>query len=116
MNQYNAVARAWLLTLNNPANHGYPDCPRAACEQLRTEWCSKHPLRSGIWMYCISSNGSHHIHMILTNRAPVRRRLIAMSVPADTIQPFSSSRNLEADIERYIRVIDSIETIVTIVR
>ena len=67
-------------------------------------------------MYCISSNGIHHIHMILTDRAPIRRRLIETSVPADTIQPFSSSRNLEADIERYIRVIDSIETIVTIVR
>lgn len=68
----NEVSRSWFVVLNNPAEHGYPGEPQDVVNKLREEWITDHSGRSGAWVYCISKDGLHHVHMVLEDTIPMR--------------------------------------------
>lgn len=59
--------RSWFCVLNNPSEH-YPELkekkPEEICKLLSEKWCVSDS-RSGGWVYCISADGLHHVHMVL---------------------------------------------------
>lgn len=71
------VTRSWFAVFNNPKEHGYDGTPLEVIERLRDEWVSpEHPERTGAWMYCISADGLHHVHMVLEDTKPMRFSVI----------------------------------------
>ena len=61
-------ARSWFTVLNNPTEH-YPELlnksEKEICEFLAEKWLNGGKSRTGAWLYCISKDGLHHIHMVL---------------------------------------------------
>lgn len=68
----NDVSRSWFCVFNNPAEHGYEGTPEEVCNRLRDEWIGDSTTRSGAWVYCISAEGLHHIHMVIEDLKPMR--------------------------------------------
>jgi hypothetical protein len=60
-------SRTFFCVFNNPSVHGYEGTPELICNKLRDEWCTSDN-RSGIWAYCISDDGLHHVHMALCDK------------------------------------------------
>ena len=66
------ISKSWFAVLNNPADHGYIGTPQEVCEKLRSEWLSVSDSRTGAWVYCVSAEGLHHVHMVLEDRVAMR--------------------------------------------
>lgn len=66
------TSRSWFCVFNNPADHGYSGEPEEVCSRLRDEWIKDSKTRSGAWLYCISAEGLHHIHMVLEDEKPMK--------------------------------------------
>ena len=66
------ISKSWFAVLNNPADHGYTGTPQEVCEKLRSEWLSVSDSRTGAWVYCVSAEGLHHVHMVLEDRVAMR--------------------------------------------
>jgi len=64
-------SRSWFVVFNNPAEHGYIGTPEEICNKLKIEWCTT-DTRTGAWLYCISANGLHHVHMVLEDSITMR--------------------------------------------
>lgn len=115
MKKYPVSAHAWIVTITNPEEHGYAGCPRVLCEQLRAQWLSERPSRSGVWTFCVSNDGVPHVHMVLISKVPFRDRHIFDYVPADSCVPLATSHNIESDIEHFVRHILDRETVLVMV-
>lgn len=68
----NEVSKSWFCVFNNPVDHGYDGTPEEICNKLRDEWINGSNTRSGAWLYCISADGLHHIHMVLEDKKNMR--------------------------------------------
>lgn len=66
------ISTSWFAVFNNPADHDYKGTPQEVCERLRDEWIKDSQTRSGAWAYCVSSEGLHHVHMVLEDLKPMR--------------------------------------------
>lgn len=108
-------ARAWIVTMKNPENYGYSGCPRVLCEQLRAQWLSEHPSRSGVWMFCLSADGVPHVDMVLIDKAPFGDRHIWEYVPVDSCVPLAMSHDIPMDVKHFVHHILDKETVLVIV-
>ncbi len=75
----NDVSKSWFCVFNNPAEHGYEGEPEEVCIRLRDEWISECDTRTGAWLYCISAEGLHHVHMVLEDVKPMRFSAVKQS-------------------------------------
>lgn len=66
------ITKSWFAVLNNPSDHNYPGSPQEVCEKLRDDWIGDSTTRAGIWAYCISDAGLHHVHMVLEDTVAMR--------------------------------------------
>lgn len=73
------VTKSWFCVLNNPENHGYLGTPQEIVDKLCEEWCISSPTRTGAWIYCISADGLHHVHMVLEDVKSMRFSMIKKS-------------------------------------
>lgn len=105
------TSRAWLATIKNPEESGYVGSPLAVCEMLKSEWIADHPTRSGVWLFCVASDGNPHVHMLLIDRCGLDESHIAEVVSADTVMPFSYSRLIQHDLELFVQVMLATETV-----
>lgn len=59
--------RSWFCVLNNPEkcfSELEGKSPEQICKFLSNFWCTSDS-RSGAWVYCVSADGLHHVHMVL---------------------------------------------------
>ncbi len=68
----NSVSKSWFAVFNRPFDHGYSGTPVEICERLKEEWCSVSDTRTGAWLYCVSEDGMHHVHMVLEDIVAMR--------------------------------------------
>ena len=45
----------------------YEGIPQVICEKLMSEWVGNSETRSGTWIYCVSADDLHHVHMVLVD-------------------------------------------------
>lgn len=86
--------------LNNPADHGYPGTPEEVCHKLRDEWIENSKTRRGAWAYCISSDGLHHVHMVLEDGKSMRFSAIKKAYAAG--MHFEATKGNKQQAEDYI--------------
>lgn len=115
LKKYSVAARAWIVTINNPENYGYSDCPCVLCEQLRAQWLAGRSERSGVWMFCVSNDGVPHVRMVLIDTVPFRERHIWEYVPADSSTPLATSHNIESAVKHFVRHILDTERVLVMV-
>lgn len=100
MSSINDVTRSWFSVFNNPAEHGYPGEPEIVCNALMEDWVKDSTTRSGIWAYCVSENGLHHVHMVLEDKVSMRFAAIKKSyAPGAHLEP---TKGTKAQAEDYI--------------
>lgn len=73
------VSKSWFCVFNNPVEHGYSGEPIDIIERLKEEWITECPTRTGAWVYCISAEGLHHVHMVLEDVKAMRFTAIKKS-------------------------------------
>lgn len=95
------VSRSWFAVLNNPSKHGYEGSPQEVCEQLKQEWIKDRPSRTGAWAYCISSQGLHHVHMVLEDTKAMRFTAIKKSYASG--MHFEATKGNKKQAEDYIK-------------
>ena len=93
-------ARSWFCVFNNPDKHGYEGTPQEICERLRDEWIKDNPLRTGAWVYCISAEGLHHVHMVLEDEKTMRFSAVKKSYCAG--MHFEPTKGNKKQAEDYI--------------
>lgn len=96
----NETSKSWFCVFNNPAEHGYEGEPEEVCNRLRDEWCSGSETRSGAWVYCVSSAGLHHIHMVLEDTVTMRFSAIKASYAKG--MHFEPTKGNKKQVEDYI--------------
>lgn len=96
----NDVSKSWFSVLNNPEEHGYTGTPQEICDRLADEWCSVSPTRSGAWLYCVSADGLHHIHMVLEDSIAMRFSVIKKSYACG--MHFEATKGNKQQVEDYI--------------
>ncbi len=67
-----SVSCSWFAVFNNPVEHGYAGTPQEICESLRDEWIKDSKTRTGAWVYCVSADALHHVHMVLEDTVSMR--------------------------------------------
>ncbi len=95
-----SVSRSWFCVFNHPSEHGYAGTPEEILDRLRDEWINEHPTRTGAWVYCVSADGNHHVHMVLEDEKPMRFRAIK-----DSYAPgmhFEATKGTKQQAEDYI--------------
>lgn len=95
----NDVSKSWFCVLNNPAEHGYTGTPQEICDCLADEWCTTET-RTGAWLYCISADGLHHIHMVLEDSIAMRFSAIKKSYACG--MHFEATKGNKQQVEDYI--------------
>ena len=96
----NETSKSWFCVFNNPADHGYTGEPEEICNQLRDEWISGSETRSGAWLYCVSADGLHHIHMVLEDSKTMRFSQIKASYAKG--MHFEPTKGNKKQVEDYI--------------
>ena len=94
------ISKSWFAVLNNPADHGYTGTPQEVCEKLRSEWLSVSDSRTGAWVYCVSAEGLHHVHMVLEDRVAMRFSKIKKSYAVG--MHFEATKGNKDQAEAYI--------------
>lgn len=94
------VSKSWFAVFNNPADHGYEGTPEEICEKLKTEWIESSSTRSGAWVYCISAQGLHHVHMVLEDVKSMRFTSVKKSYAVG--MHFSPTLGKKSEVEDYI--------------
>lgn len=96
------ASRSWFCVLNNPVEH-YPELagktPQEVCEFLAVRWVGDSETRSGAWVYCVSAEGLHHIHMVLENPSKSRFSAVKNAYPVAHIE---CTRGNKTQVEDYI--------------
>lgn len=93
------VSRSWFAVFNNPDQHGYTGTPEEICHRLRDEWCTT-STRTGAWLYCISAEGLHHVHMVLEDVKSMRFTAIKNAYAIG--MHFEATKGTKAQVEAYI--------------
>lgn len=91
---------SWFCVFNNPADHGYTGTPEEVCNRLRDEWIEGSETRTGAWLYCISAEGLHHIHMVLEDQKKMTFAAIKKSYCKG--MHFEPTKGTKKDVEDYI--------------
>ena len=94
------TSRSWFCVFNNPADHGYKGTPEEVCNRLRDEWCKDQPTRTGAWLYCVSAQGLHHIHMVLEDTKVMRFSKVKATYAVG--MHFEATRGNKQQVEEYI--------------
>ena len=94
------ISKSWFAVLNNPADHGYTGTPQEVCEKLRSEWLSVSDSRTGAWVYCVSAEGLHHVHIVLEDRVAMRFSKIKKSYAVG--MHFEATKGNKDQAEAYI--------------
>lgn len=92
-------SRSWFAVFNNPEEHGYTGTPEEICHRLRDEWCVTET-RKGAWLYCISAEGLHHVHMVLEDCKMMRFSAIKKAYCQG--MHFEATKGNKAQVEAYI--------------
>lgn len=97
-----SVSKSWFCVFNNPAEHGYEGTPDEILEHLRDDWISGSTSRTGAWIYCVSAEGLHHVHMVLEDDKAMRFSLIKKNYAVGAhIEPTKGTKDqAEAYIEK----------------
>lgn len=95
------MSKSWFCVLNNPAQH-FPELagktPQEVCEFLALRWVGESETRSGAWVYCVSAQGLHHVHMVL--ESPNSRFSAVKS--AYSVAHIETTRGNKKQVEDYI--------------
>lgn len=94
------VSKSWFAVFNNPADHGYTGTPEEVCNRLRDEWCNGSDTRSGAWLYCVSADGLHHMHMVLEDTKSMRFSTIKQTYAKG--MHFEPTKGNKKQVEDYI--------------
>ena len=94
------ISRSWFCVFNNPAEHGYKGTPEEVCNRLRDEWVQDSQTRTGAWLYCISADGLHHVHMVLEDTQSMRFSAIKASYCKG--MHFEPTKGSKQQVEDYI--------------
>ena len=87
------VSRSWFAVLNNPEKFGYANLlPEQIVERMKEEWVRDNGCRKGYWAYCISAQGTPHIHMILEGSGSMRFSAIKKAYPQAHLEPTKGSK------------------------
>lgn len=73
------VAKSFMATLDRPEEHGYTGTPDAVCDKLCREWTESHASRSGVWAFCLTTEGVPHVHMVVQDKNAMRLSKLAES-------------------------------------
>lgn len=96
------VSKSWFCVLNNPEKN-LPELdgktPEQICQALSEMWCGDSETRSGAWLYCISADGLHHIHMVLEDTKAMRFSAVKKIYPTANIQ---GTKGNKKQVEDYI--------------
>lgn len=68
----NPISKTFFLTLNNPEKHGHTGCPQEICDNLIKMWIAGEEGRRGACTYCVSKDGTPHVHMVLATPKSMR--------------------------------------------
>lgn len=66
------VAKSFMATLDRPEEHGYTGTPDAVCDKLCREWTEVRASRSGVWAFCLTTEGVPHVHMVVQDKNAMR--------------------------------------------
>ena len=94
------VSKSWFCVFNNPSQHGYIGEPHEIIERLKNEWIADKPSRTGAWVYCISAEGLHHVHMVLEDVIAMRFTAIKKSYALG--MHFEPTKGSKEQAEKYI--------------
>lgn len=93
-----SVSRSWFCVFNNPGDHGYGGTPEEVLGRLRDEWVGDSLTRTGAWIYCVSAEGLHHVHMVLEDDKAMRFSLIKKGYAVGAhIEPTKGSKQQAED-------------------
>lgn len=73
------VGMSFMATLIRPEEHGYTGTPDAVCDKLCREWTEGHASRSGVWAFCLTTEGVPHVHMVVQDKNAMRLSKLAES-------------------------------------
>lgn len=73
------VAKSFMATLIRPEEHGYTGTPVEVCDKLCNEWTEGHDSRSGVWAFCLTTEGVPHVHMVVQDKNAMRLSKLAES-------------------------------------
>lgn len=95
-------SRSWFVVLNNPTEH-YPELvsksEKEICKFLAEKWLNGGKNRTGAWLYCISKDGLHHIHMVLESQSKARFSSVKKAYEKSHIEPTLGNKQ---QVEDYI--------------
>lgn len=96
-----SVSKSWFCVLNNPVEH-YPELkektPQEICEFLSALWCTSET-RSGAWVYCVSADGLHHVHMVNEDKKAMRFSAVKNAYPVAHIE---ATKGNKKQVEDYV--------------
>ena len=70
------TSRSWFVIYDNPEKYGDTGTPQEIVDGLMNKWVDGHPARSGAWIYCVSSKGLKHVHMVVEDVQPIRFKAV----------------------------------------
>lgn len=92
------VSRSWFIVFNNPQDYGYSGEPEEILNQLREEWTAESDSRVGMWAYCISAAGLHHVHMVLEDEGKtIRFSAVKKAYPKAHLEPTKGNKKQAED-------------------
>lgn len=83
MDIVDSVSKSWFCVFNNPqldkniqgkiVENNQDEYCKLVCQYLADLWCGDGSSgRTGAWLYCVSSSGLHHVHMVLEDVKAMR--------------------------------------------
>jgi hypothetical protein len=90
------ASRSWFCVLNNP-QEVYTGEPHEIAEQCLAEWVTDHPTRTGAVAYCLSSEGLHHLHMVLEDAQKARFSALKKLYPKAHLEPTKGNKEQAED-------------------
>jgi len=94
------VSRSWFCTFNNPEKHGFSDLsPVQTVDEIINIWVKDNQMRVCAVAYCVSVDGTPHLHTIFQDTKPCRFSSIKKLFPSMHIEASKGSKN---DMEDYI--------------
>lgn len=95
-------SRSWFVVLPNPTEH-YKELENKSekdiCEFLAKKWLDGGKNRSGAWLYCVSADGLHHVHIVLESKQPSRFSAVKKAYDKAHIEPTQGNKE---QVEDYI--------------
>lgn len=89
-------SRSWFCVLNNPSDC-YVGEPMEIAEKALEDWIKDKPTRTGAVAYCISSQGLHHLHLVLEDSSMSRFSAVKKTYPKAHIEPTKGNKEQAED-------------------